>query len=81
MRHEIPRTTAVGRTPAVSLSAAEGDQSGFLVGEGLEHFIKLGELQQIVNLALGIEQLQPASLLHGPLVAGHQLTDAGTVHI
>src|SRR5436309_4884814 len=66
-----------GRAPA----RLEAGQRLALVAIDVEDFLKLGQNEQVLHLAVGIQQLEGRALFPGPLVAGHQLADARAVHV
>src|SRR5882762_7478997 len=64
-----------------SPSRLEAGQRLALVAVDVEDLLEFGQDQQVLHLAVGIQQFEGGALLPGTLVAGHQLADAGAVHV
>src|SRR3989442_1078505 len=60
---------------------SEARQRLALVAEDIENLLQLGQNQQILHLAVRVEELEGRAFLAGALVARHQLSDAGAVHV
>src|SRR5213594_1504547 len=77
---QVRTSAGRGREAARGRGDSEGLQRVLLVVVDVEDLDELRDGEQVEKLLVRFQDLDDAALLDGPLVAGHQLPDAGAVH-